>query len=298
MLGRALAGLVGAGRLAKRVPQRPKSGGWQGPLAAAHLLSAVALLLAYVAVSTSRRVNPFVYLVFSETYGAGADGGLRAARPSVCGQPCTWRLDLGALLVALAFATALSHALQASLRWEPAGGDGAEALLWDRLMAANANPARWLECALTYPLMAVVFARLCGLVLATELALAAAAALGTAFCGLAAELVLAPCVRDGRPVYETRAPALLMQAAGWALFAATLVPALVRFASAGAPAWVHAVVIAEALFFASFGVLALVQLCVGPASYAAVSQRGYDALSLVAKLYLQWTLFGGAVGAG
>lgn len=319
--------LLGRTRLAKRVAQRHVGfcGGshaaWQLALAGLHLVSAVAVTIGVLVLTARSPGDPFVFLAYTYRFG-DVEQGMRTSRPEMCGEACAWRVNLGAMLIAFGYVTAFSHAVQAALALPQAGdavqyeavapdadaGADADAkrggrkLLapFARLMAANVNPLRWAEYAVTYPLMLAVFARLCGAAALFEVAAVAGLGLGTIACGFASEVALTPRTRR-KGERSGAAAAAAFQTAGWLLMAVALGFPLARFwtAAANAPKWVYALVAGEVLFFCAFGVLALVHLClVPPDLYGAVVQRGFDVLSLTAKLYLQWTLVGGVASAG
>lgn len=189
-------------------------------------------------------------------------------------------LGLPALLVAFAVVTAGAHALNA---WQERTAASST--------ATGSNPTRWVEYAISAPIMVVIIACLSGVRLVSELTLMAVATAVTMYFGHLVERQGA-----GGALFSGHT------AAGWALFVPvwtvigfTFLSHLSAAEDAGAepPAWLWTILVAEVVLFSSFGIFQLFRRRLS----SVAMEKGYVGLSFASKatliLLMLWGLASG-----
>lgn len=158
-------------------------------------------------------------------------------------------------------------------------------------------PLRWLEYAITAPIMALLIAQLC-FVLDLWLLVAIAVCTATTMSfGLLAELLARPQSDDlwkpveGFPTYTRFVPHVLgyiPQCFVWVLIIVWFLESTARFNEATdlqVPGFVTVIVLGEVALFWSFGFVQLAVLCARP-KYYWIGEIAYITLSLTSKLFL------------
>lgn len=186
-------------------------------------------------------------------------------------------LPIASLAISFFAVTALFHAGAATLWARP----------YRDWLARKANPLRWIEYAITAPLMWLILAQAFGLVSRASLTLSAAMIAVTMASGMQTEFVARPAA-DGvdawsQPLFVR----LAFMAPGALLFgaAAAVVVASLGNIQGDLPSFIVPVVVAQLLLFSSFaGVLAW-QQCHPPSMWI-YGEYAFQALSLVSKAVL------------
>jgi hypothetical protein len=155
-------------------------------------------------------------------------------------------------------------------------------------LRAGINPARWVEYSLSATLMVVLIALYCGITEVTALVGIAGANVAMILFGWLQERANPP----GRE-RTTMLPFLFGTIAGAAPWVAIVVNVL---GSDTVPGFVYGIVVAQFVFFFSFGLNQWLQYRgVGPWREYAYGEKAYLVLSLGAKSVLAWQIFGGSL---
>lgn len=153
------------------------------------------------------------------------------------------------------------------------------------------NRARWIEYSFSATLMIVLIAMYSGITEATALVAIAGANVAMILFGWLQERANPP----GR-THTTMVPfwfGTIAGAAPWVAIAVNVVGADT------VPGFVYGIVVAQLVFFSSFGVNQWLQYRgVGPWSDYAYGEKAYLVLSLGAKSVLAWQIFGGSLSGG
>jgi hypothetical protein len=155
-------------------------------------------------------------------------------------------------------------------------------------LRAGINRARWVEYSLSATLMVVLIALYCGITEVTALVGIAGANVAMILFGWLQERANPP----GRE-RTTMLPFLFGTIAGAAPWVAIVVNVL---GSDTVPGFVYGIVVAQFVFFFSFGLNQWLQYRgVGPWREYAYGEKAYLVLSLGAKSVLAWQIFGGSL---
>jgi hypothetical protein len=155
-------------------------------------------------------------------------------------------------------------------------------------LRAGINRARWVEYSFSATLMVVLIALYCGITEVTALVGIAGANVAMILFGWLQERANPP-----RRERTTMLPFLFGTIAGAAPWVAIVVNVL---GSDTVPGFVYGIVVAQFVFFFSFGLNQWLQYRgVGPWREYAYGEKAYLVLSLGAKSVLAWQIFGGSL---